>query len=524
MTRTVLPRRTSALPLIVALLIVQFALRCHHPALQSAFVDEHHHIRRAAVVYDFDQNPVSFSHGKLLLYYWLGLFGLGGDSELALARIAIGLFSLIGSAAAAATARDLFGRRAAVPTLALYALAPYALFFERLALADPFAGALAALTAWGSIRLARKPTVRRGLAVGLLAGLTALAKLTTLGVVVLPLIALVLLRRQGRPTAGVSEGWRLRGKAVLRPLIAVLIGWALVWSGYALGLLADAHASGSTNVIDSYLVDGEPGITDLTENLRDTLDGVVILLSSPGALVLVGCTLVLLRRRTAAGLYVLVWLLALWGPSVILGSPVQTRYLAAGVPALAVLISGGIAEITRPLAPRFAGALIAGGIGLWAVGFALPFAYDASHNPAALHLPERDVSSYISGPFAGWGTRDALDYLRDHGDRIGGRIPAVGVLRHCGSIALHLTDEFAWTCIDRQHVPTDNMPADVRAWTPVYDAADTWPFVYLVTDYTEHTPLDAPPQTPPYTWELVFAVDRPRGGKTVAVWRIAAER
>ena len=50
------------------------------------FVDEYNHIRRAQVAYDFDYNPMQTSHGKLLFYYWIGLFDPEGPGTLAVSR------------------------------------------------------------------------------------------------------------------------------------------------------------------------------------------------------------------------------------------------------------------------------------------------------------------------------------------------------------------------------------------------------------------------------------------------------
>src|SRR5690554_219040 len=171
---------------IVALLLLHFLLRVAHPLALLGYVDEGSHLARARVAYRFAENPLTTGHGKFLFYYWLGLFGPAHTGELAAGRLAVALFSLLTAAAVAAAARDLFGRGAAPVALALYALAPFAAFFERMALADPFAGGLGALLAWQSVRLARAPTPRRGVAVGLLAAAAALAKLTAAPLVLLP--------------------------------------------------------------------------------------------------------------------------------------------------------------------------------------------------------------------------------------------------------------------------------------------------------------------------------------------------
>lgn len=70
--------------------------------------------------------------------------------------------------------------------LALYALAPPLVFFERLALADAFTASIGVALAIAALRLASRPTLGRGLIAGALLGAAALAKL-----IALPLGALI---------------------------------------------------------------------------------------------------------------------------------------------------------------------------------------------------------------------------------------------------------------------------------------------------------------------------------------------
>jgi hypothetical protein len=238
-------------------------------------------------------------------------------------------------------------------------------------------------------------------------------------------------------------------------------------------------------------------------------------------------TVLLVWRRPITGGYVLIWLAALWLPVIILGNSIQTRYLMAGIPALAVLFGGGCALLIEVIPRRAHTAwLIAAALGLWALLFALPFAWQAADDPAGLKLYKYDTYSYLSGPYAGWGTREALKFLIENGERLPmtvegqeepvEKIPAVGVLQHCGSVSLHVTDDFAWSCVDAKNFPIGAIPADVREWGPLMEGVETWPFVYLVTEFSGTVPDELAQK-----WELVYASPRPLGGWTVAVWRVA---
>ncbi len=521
------------LALIVLLLFLQFAVRTYRPLEQPAFVDENYHVRRAELVYHFDRNPVEFSNGKLLFYYWLGLFVPTGDSALAVGRLAVGIFSLITSAAVAAVARSLFGQRAMIPALALYALAPYTVFFERMALADPFAGGLAALTIWQCTRLARAaaPSYRFGALIGLLVGITTLAKLTMLPIIPLPFIACGLLGGL-RPAAWTWDALRAWGWALWRRyrrawIAAVAAGGAL-WALFLFGMVAYRLSGEQPKFFTRKLVHDQPGARNVWTNLKDTFSSANDYLFVFAVIVIILFTLLLIERRRAAGSTILIWLAALWAPIIIMGNPIQTRYMMAGIPAVAVLFGGGCAELIEIAPHRFrVKGLIAVAISVWALAFALPFAWRAADRPADLHLPKHDIYSYLSGPYAGWGTREALKYLIENGERLPmtvegspdpvEKIPAVGVLQHCGSVSLHVTDDFAWSCIDAKTFPIGAIPADVREWGPLMEGIETWPFVYLVTEFSGTVPDDLAQR-----WELVYASPRPLGGWTVAVWRVAA--
>jgi 4-amino-4-deoxy-L-arabinose transferase-like glycosyltransferase len=528
------PRLTGGqLALIVLLLIVQFALRTYHPMEQPAFVDENYHVRRAELAYQFDRNPVEFSNGKLLFYYWLGLFVPTGKSALAVGRLAVAIFSLITNAGVAAVARILFGRRAMLPALTLYALAPYAVFFERMALADPFAGGLATLAIWQCIRLARAtaPSYRFGALIGLLVGAATLAKLTMLPLIPLPFLAGFLFsERPAARTPGAIRAWVWAvWRRYRRAWIAAFGAGGAMWALFLFGMLAYRLSGEQPKFFTRYLVD-EPGARSLWTNIKDTFFSTNEYLTVFVVIAVFVLTVLLVWRRPISGGYVLIWLAALWLPVVILGNPIQTRYLMAGIPAVAVLFGGGCVMLIEVIPRRgHVTWLIAAALGVWALVFALPFAWQAADDPASLKLYKYDTYSYLSGPYAGWGTREALKFLVENGQRLPmtvegqdepvEKIPAVGVLQHCGSVSLHVTDDFAWSCIDAKNFPIGAIPADVREWGPLMEGVETWPFVYLVTEFSGTVPDELAQK-----WELVYASPRPLGGWTVAVWRVTEAR
>lgn len=421
-------RARSKLPVlrllvVVLILLVHLYLRIHHPTALAAFIDEYRHISRGQEVYEFERNPIEFAHGKLLLYYWLGLFSPSGAGALVVSRMAVALISLVTAAASAGIAAQLFGRRAILPALAYYALVPHAVFFERMAFADPLAGAFAALTAWQVVRLARRPTRRRAVVAGLLVGATVLAKLTTALIMGLPLVAVILLGRvwpegwnRAALTAWRKAFWQRYGGAlsIIRKL--VLLPWFLLVTLAALALLAGRTPVIMTSHLIRVELDSVARFTDRFEVGYTILD---TLISTPMALLLGAFTVWLLYRHPRRALFLLIWLGQLTAPSFLITWQPETRYLMVGQSALAVLFAGGVADIwdtlrkawrerlhrgvRHALLPAGSVAAIAVVVTGWIVSFALPFSRQAATHPEGLALPPTDSYIFFAGTTNAWG-------------------------------------------------------------------------------------------------------------------------
>lgn len=539
-------RARSRLPglqllIVVLILLVHLYLRIHHPTALAAFIDEYRHISRGQEVYEFEQNPIEFAHGKLLLYYWLGLFSPSGAGALVVSRMAVALISLLTAAASAGIASQLFGRRAILPALAYYALVPHAVFFERMAFADPLAGAFAALTAWQVVRLARRPTRRRAVVAGLLIGATVLAKLTTVLIMGLPLVAVILLGSvwpEGWSRAAlIAWGkalWQRYGGAlsIIRKL--VLLPWLLLLTLSALALL-----SGRTPVImTSHLIQVElNSVARFTDRFEVGYTILDTLISAPMALLLLSSIVWLLYRHPRRTLFLLIWLGQLTIPSFLLTWQPETRYLMVGQSALAVLFAGGVADIwgvlrnawsehrgvKRALLPAGSAAASAVIVAGWAVSFALPFSRQAATHPEALALPPTDSYIFFAGTTNAWGVREALAYLEEHGERVDDRVPVVAILlapgdapEYCDLFKLYTEGSFNWNCV----TPSDDAETvsnlQEHLAELIEEQAGGLPFWYVVTnvppDQSEHVniELDEPP----------IRFEKPQDGPPVTAWRM----
>jgi hypothetical protein len=498
--------RTPArhLALAVALLLLMAAIRLHNLTLQEPFIDEGAHVQRARVVWSFDEHPGRFANGKLLLYYWLGLFELPPISALWIARTAIALASLLTGAAVYAIARMAGSAGAGALALAAYAVLPLAFFFERMALADPFAAMFAALAVWQSVRFARRPTVRAAIAVGLLCAAATLAKLTTGLVPLIPLAAaLACFPPRGNNRSVWWYEWRRRyGTGIALAWGIVVLCWLPVVVPAA---VAQVRGDPFTLVNGANLADlGEPA--PLAE-LRAAIPAIARYTSAP-LLVGSGAALIGLAWRArrdpslrtwAAALIAWTVLLALLPP--VASRNVRTRYfmpLAAPLSVTAGCTAWVLWRARRPLI-RLA---VASASAIWLAGFAIPFALTAVRTPDDLRLPPNDAAVFLGGNFAG-------DAMREAARLIDAADPSVLVLADratCDMLTFFTARPI--TCADDIARPVELLNA---------------PESYVVLN--GHEPQ---PERLRLVWELVGEFERPalqeRAGvtRTVQVWRVRA--
>jgi len=538
-------RKHSRIYLTLALLILllQFALRVHNPDQLPFFIDEYRHIQRSQLVYTLDHNPIEFTHGKLLLYYYLGLFHPEGHSSIIVGRLSIALISLVTGATAAAITQRLFGHVAGLFALAFYALVPHAVFYERLALADPLASALATLSVWQLLHFIEFPTRRRAIVTGALISGAVLAKLTAALLMGIPVIAVMLLRsekiteRSRKVIAQWSNAlWQQYGDGLKVIGLICLVPW--------LGLLVLAViciASGQKPILfPTRMIGLQFNTMDAIRYRVEVLNSIIdTLLSVPLTLALLVVIPVSLWRVPRRTLFVLLWLGTLWGPSLIVTWQPETRYLLIGYPALAVLVGasccivvyiaqrlakwtkGNATDSTARLAGRSA---FAAGFGVWAALFAIPFGLNASRAPEILALPRTEIEIFFMGS-NGWAVSSALEFLDKHAARIDTQVPVIGRFHvmvidqdYCGLVELYVPESFEWKCDVIPATADDKFKDAISGdfWPSIVASAGQRPYFYLVTDVP---PPAAPPETP-LVAELIYENQRPHNGSIVRVWRV----
>lgn len=514
------------------LLWLTWYIRARHPLELPVFVDESLHIMRGKVVWSFSDLGESLIPKKLLYYYWLGLFGLNASESLWLARMSTALAALPGAALTYGLARRLFDRRAGLLALALYTLAPFMIFFERMALSDAFTAVFCTALAWASIDFARRPTLRRGAGVGALAGLAGLAKLIALPVIALPLLAIPLFGPPTplRPRAMLRAVWspRYRGPLLLAALICVL----LLTPSFSYVTYKELSGTKDRVVLEERLYTTDDRGEQIMSNLGFLSRALAALLGPEMVVVAGGLAAYLAWRRSRAFLYLAAAVLLPWTGVILTAGSLSTRYLVLGIPPLLALVAGGLFDVTDWVAAQrkrhrkaqawtsvlrlhwAAWVLLV----VWAATFAVPFIWYEIHDPVQLDLAMGDEREYFTAASSGYGLRDLAADLPTLTPAADGKIYVIGFVPACHSLPLYWTTDnavalecplFKWD-ISQQQAMTDRLIALVEAHPLVYMAVEPVS-VYDVEQL-------------PFEWELLADYPRPNAGPIVQLYRVTLEK
>lgn len=520
-------RDFSTYGLIALVLLLQLFFRAHRPTHQPFFIDEHRHIERAAGIATFETHPAEKSLGKFLLYVWIAPFHTNLDHSLHMSRTAVALFSLIGSAALYATTRRLFSTRAALIAIVFYALLPYALFYERMVLADGVAAGLGALTAWQSVHLAQRPSYRRAVMVGLLVALASMAKLTMMFIALLPVAAILCLGQWSQ--GDIVEKLRGHFKHYFKFLVVAGGATLLLWIVPVLIPAAIAKTRGVEYVlVDQSLLDESVFSNEDTGKLDETWNKAELLISTPMTIIGGLVTALGLWKTRRETLFGLSWLLIIWVPILILVVRIHTRYLMPGMFPLAMLIGGGLAGFTQIRLPNLSavlqGRMWRAAVGLllaiWVITFAWPFAVNASNDAPSLEMPYFDNRDYFQSRLNAYGLLPALGYLQHIGEPVDGHIPVMMVAYLCERLELYDLEPVRLTCLG-QELNGPTVTPDM--WNPLREQATTeGRYVIVEQAYGETIPLEsAPVQLEGLAWERLASFRRPKNGLWVTLWRVS---
>jgi 4-amino-4-deoxy-L-arabinose transferase-like glycosyltransferase len=505
--------------LMVALLWGLWAVRAHNIMQLPVFVDESLHILRAQMVFQFDDATASFLPGKLLLYYYLGLFNPQDVGGAWLARQAVALLAPLGAALTFALARTLF-RRGMVGLIAagLYGLMPFMVFFERMALSDTFAMVFGLGLAIMAVRLARRPSTGRAIMTGLLFGLAMLAKLIALPWALLVPLATWLFgggrwtkQRRWYLIAGLSAG------LVFAPSAAYVVYQEF-------GPVEKQEVVTTT----LFVPEEKSRLEQIGDNLESYGEASVAFFTWPFLLLLVGLGSWQIHETPKEGSYLLSFALLAWGFVTVTSAAPSTRYLVIGVPALLVLVAARLERLGRSLwtmgqkpdlstvwQKQLVFILSSVFLLVWAM-LSLNFIITTWNDPVELSLAERDTWEYYQNSASGYALVEAAEDL-----------PVLSPL-HEGEETLQVAGFVAACHTLRLYLPAD---ADVEIICPYFrwniDMAEEtlveweakvrrdrqW---YFLSDDVQ--PLDL--SRLPFRWIELVVYERPHDGVTTRLFRV----
>jgi hypothetical protein len=443
--------KVSRILLLVVSLWGVYFIRAHHILALPAFVDESLHILRAQIVFDFSDALASFLPGKLLTYYYFALFQPQNHNGLWITRQAIALLAPVSAALSFAITRQLTRSYwAGILVIGLYALSPFMLFFERMALADPLALVFGLGLIWVSIQLARKPSIRRAVFAGLLLGLALLAKLTALPLAMVPPLAILLFGELDlKPIARrLVICYVVTGALLLLPMVYVVYQEV-------------AQIENKPEVVTTglFIPQNQSRLEQIRYNFQGYDEGIEKF-GEPLRIALIFVPLGIALRWREGG-YIAVSFLGILGFIVLVSAFPSTRYLTLGFPLLLILIGiavhacltptplqrergfkhglpsssergfkgGSPPSLARGVYSFIIGSssplergpggevikklslLVMAGLGVWFVVFSLGFIRDTWQDPSRHDLRAQDEWEYFSHTSAGYTQRAAAQEI-----------------------------------------------------------------------------------------------------------------
>ena len=203
---------------LLALVFLCLLLRLVHLGALPVFIDEVD-TSRAATAMSGSPGPatwlVSMNAGVYPLFPWVAtLFVHMLPDPFMAVRCASAVVGTVGMLAAWGTGRELAGPRAGLLAATLYALCPYTLFHNRLAVPDGLVATCGAGSLLFAIRLAKTARGRDALLLGVCLALGLLTKVFAFSMLLLPLLAVI--------AAPVAQRRKTRVLAMAATLAAVM--------------------------------------------------------------------------------------------------------------------------------------------------------------------------------------------------------------------------------------------------------------------------------------------------------------
>ena len=487
----------------LVIVIVFFSLRLPNLTLQPIFADEAIYIRWAQVMRaEPTLRFLPLTDGKTPLFMWatMPLLKIFPDPLFAgrFLSVMTGLLTLVG---VFLLARKIFGIKVGFLAAFIYAVTPYTVFFDRMALVDSM---LASFTIWAmyfALLLADRLRLDLAMILGYLLGGALLTKTPAMiHLLILPVSVL---------------GFKMKGKGRLVKLFAlwiIAIGIAIImYNLLRLGPGFQMLSSRNNDYVFAIAeLAGRP-LDPFIPHLRDISDWFPKLLTWPiiGALLVGVWFTIKTKNRLAAVIFL--WALI---PVLILMTFLRTftaRYLLFSIPPLLIIASYGLERLSESLRiiriPK-SGFLIPIIFLFLTILPALQFDYQLLTSPPPKNLPKAETIGYFEDWTAGYNFEEIAKFLIEKKKE--GPV-VVGTEGYFGTLPDGLL-----IYLDKENIQV--VPGKSTVSAELVKTAEKIPTFYianrnrvgsevehakLIKEYLKHKPLDGRPQDAIVVYQVI---------------------
>jgi 4-amino-4-deoxy-L-arabinose transferase-like glycosyltransferase len=401
--------------LAAAILLAAVALALRLPALRAmpVFNDEAIFARWARIASADSGDPlVSFrSAGKQALYIWVAapLARAFSDPVRAtrLTSVLLGLLTLAATARLMTVLRPGESRRGAPLAALLYAVSPFAVLHERLGLYEALVTALGTFAMALAIEATDAPTRRRTATLGVVLGLALVTKEYCAFFLAYPALAVLdraatRRERPGRPR-----------------LVAATAGCALAGAVWLAANAVPRLRGLAPLAVANYFVPPGEMVRQFVANLRRVAEIHAAYTGAPLVLLFAGGCASSLARRRPGSLALPIAVLFATALQAVLARDLYARYLLFTLPLIAVVAASALVDLADA-AGRLRPFVVAAGIAA-ALATSLPADLAILRDPRTAPLDSADRRQFVTGWTSGYGTDEAIAYVRRAADRAGAR-------------------------------------------------------------------------------------------------------
>lgn len=348
---------------------------------------------------------VSVTDGKTPLFMWvmIPLFKFIHDPLQAgrFLSVIAGFFTLLG---VFFLTKRVFNSKAAIWAGLFYAITPYTVFFDRMALVDSMLSAFTIWVIYFALWLMESLRLDVAMILGYLMGGAVLTKTPGLiNILILPFSLIGFYGKKDRKPNSLLKIIILWTVAI----IIALIGYNLLRLGPEFNKLS---ARNSDYVFSPFELIGRP-LDPFIPHLHDIADWFPRLFTIPTLLIIAIGIFIALKNLNKKAIIVLVWLLAPMLLSMAFLKTFTARYLLTSIAPLLVFAGFGLSKILERLKVSN---LVKAIFGLTIIlPLALIFDYQLLVSPPPQALPKEERIGYFEDWTAGYGFKDIANYILD---------------------------------------------------------------------------------------------------------------